>query len=88
MAPIVTVDYMLRLFQGLHDYGYGDMRVKCKDNYLHEDEIAIDYSDNEMELRGYLYNFSVAEKVKEFCADIRKAETKFYETIDLESEEK
>lgn len=87
MATIVTVDYMLRLLQRLHDNGKGDMKIKCRDNFLHEDEVAIDYMGNEMKLRGYLYNFSAAEKVKEFCTDVKNAETKFYKTIDLESEE-
>lgn len=81
MDSIVTVDHLLKLLQGLHDYGYGNMRVKCKDNYLHEDEIAIDYSGNEMELKGYLYNFSVAEKVEEFRKDIDRATRKFYRMI-------
>lgn len=81
MDSIVTVDHLLKLLQGLHDYGYGNMRVKCKDNYLHEDEIAIDYSGNEMELKGYLYNFPVAEKVEEFRKDIDRATRKFYRMI-------
>ena len=80
VEPIVTVDYLLKLFQGLHDCGYGDIKLKCIDNYLHEDEIAIDYSNKEMELRGYLYNVPVAKKIKEFCEDIDRATRKFYKT--------
>lgn len=79
MDSIVTVDYLLKLLQGIHGYGYGNMKLKCKDNYLHEDEIAIDYSNDEMKLRGYLYNFPVASKIKEFCEDIDRATKKFYE---------
>ena len=81
MDSIVTVDHLFKLLQGLHDYGYGNMRVKCKDNYLHEDEISIDYSSNEVELRGYLYNFSMAEKIEEFRKDIDRATRKFYRMI-------
>lgn len=88
MEPIITVDYLLKLLQGIHDHGYGNMKLKCIDNYLHEDEIAIDYSNNEIKLRGYLYNFPVAEKIKKFCEDIDRATRKFYETEIGERKEK
>ena len=58
MDSIVTVDHLLKLLQGLHDYGYGNMRVKCKDNYLHEDEIVIDYSGNENGVERISIQFS------------------------------
>lgn len=80
MESIVTVDYLLKLLQGIHDHGYGNMKLKCKDNYLHKDEIAINYSSNEMELRGYLYNLPIALKIKELCEDVDRATKKFYET--------
>ena len=75
---VVTVDYLLDLFQRLHDAGKGDMKIKCKDNFLHRDEIGIIYYKNEIEFRGYLHNFSITQKVNEFCNDIEKAERKFY----------
>lgn len=87
MAPIVTVDFLLDLLQKLHEAGNGDMQIKCMDNFLHEDEIGINYMDNEMMFRGLIFNQPMVQKAKEFCADIRKAERKFYKTIDLESEE-
>lgn len=62
MADIVTVDMLLDLLQKLHDVGNGDMKIKCKDNFLHEDEIGINYMDNEMEFRGYLFNLPMVKK--------------------------
>ena len=88
MSPIVTVNYMLRLFQRLHEAGNGDMKIKCMDNFLHEDEIGINYMDNEMKFRGLIFNQPMTQKVKEFCNDIKRAEKKFYGFInDEESEE-
>ena len=48
MEDIVTVDYLLDLFQRLNDAGYGDMKIKCKDNFLHRDEITLIYYKNEI----------------------------------------
>ena len=88
MEDIVTVDYLLELFQRLNDAGYGDMKIKCKDNFLHRDEITLIYYKNEIEFRGYLTNFSITQKVQEFCKDIEKAKNKFYGFVDqMESEE-
>lgn len=78
LAPIVTVDCLLDLLQKLHNAGNGDMKIKCIDNFLHEDEIGINYMDNEMEFRGYIYNLPVTERVREFCESIARAEKKFY----------
>lgn len=78
LAPIVTVDCLLDLLQKLHNAGNGDMKIKCIDNFLHEDEIGINYMDNEMEFRGYICNLPVTERIKEFCKDIEQAKKKFY----------
>lgn len=90
MAEIVTVDYLLDLFQKLSKSGNGDMKIKCRENFLHEDEIFINYADGEMEMRGYIFNLPVAKKVKRFCDDIDKAKREFFkaDTIHKESEDK
>ena len=80
MEDIVTVDYLLNLFQSLHDAGKGDMKIKFKDNFLHKDEITIVYYKNEIEFRGSLCNFSITQRVKDFCEDVDKAMRKFYES--------
>lgn len=77
---VVTVDYLLDLFQRLHDAGKGDMKIKCKDNFLHKDEIVITYYKNEIEFRGLLYNLQITQRVKDFCEDVDKAMRKFYES--------
>ena len=56
--------------------GFGNAKIKCQDGYLHTDEISI--SPDEIKLRGYLFNHSPTEKVKEFKKDIEKAVEKFY----------
>lgn len=87
MADIVTVDMLIDLLQKFHDAGNGDMKIKCRDNFLHEDEIGINYKDNEMQFRGYLFNLPIAKKVSEFCSDIEKAKKKFYGLINEEESE-
>lgn len=54
------------------------MKIKCIDYFLHEDEIGINYIDNEMEFRGNIYNLPITEKVREFCKDMEQAKKKFY----------
>ena len=78
MEDVVTVDYLLDLFQRLHDTGKGNMKIKCTDNFLHIDEIGINYIKNEIKFYGCLHNFSITQKVQEFCKDIEKAKNKFY----------
>lgn len=87
MKDIVTVDYLLDLFQRLHDSGKGDMKIKCIDNFLHRDEITLIYYKNEIEFCGYLTNFSITQKVQEFCKDIEKAKDKFYGYVEKYEEE-
>lgn len=87
MENIVTVDYLFDLLQKLHESGNGDMKIKCMDNFLYEDEIGINYMDNEMMFRGLIFNQPMAQKVKEFCNDIKRAEKKFYGFINDEESE-
>lgn len=79
---VVTVDYLLSLFKKLSDEGKGDMKIKCMDNYLHEDEIRVNYLSNEVLFRGMLYNYDITDKVKRFCNDIEKAKDRFYGNIE------
>lgn len=58
------------------------MKIRCTDNFLHRDEITLIYYKNEIEFRGYLTNFSITQKVQEFCKDIEKAKDKFYEYVE------
>ena len=84
---VVTVDYLLDLFQRLHDAGKGDMKIKCKDNFLHKDEIVITYYKNEIEFRDLLYNLPITQRVKDFCEDVDKAMRKFYESKEYQEME-
>lgn len=75
---IVTVDYLLSLFRTLSEQGKGNMKIKCMDNFLHDDEISINYMENEILFSGNIFNCSLADKVKQFCNDIEKAKERFY----------
>ena len=81
MEDVVTVDYLLDLSQRLHDAGKGNIKIKCTDNFLHIDEIGINYIKNEIKFYGCLHNFSITQKVQEFCKDIDKARNKFYRYV-------
>lgn len=74
----LTVDILLGKLKGLSEAGYGDMKIKCQDSYLHEDEIGIDFLAREILLRGYLYNFPITKRVNEFKDDIERAYRKYY----------
>lgn len=69
----LTVDKLKQIFDSLSESGYGDMKIKCRDGYLHSDEITYDYMQREILFRGMIYNFSPTEKVKRFNMDIQKA---------------
>ena len=74
----ITVDFIFKLFTEICVAGHGDMRIKCIDGFLYEDEISIDFLNNEIVLRGMLYNISIAEKVSRFHDDIDRAYKRFY----------
>lgn len=75
---VMVVDDLLLLFKKLSEQGKGDMKIKCMDSYLHEDEIGLNYLTNEVLFRGCLFNVDITDKVKQFCNDIEKARDKFY----------
>lgn len=79
---VITVNEFLTVLTTLKNAGKGNMKIKCKDNYLHKDEISIDYKNNEILLHGYLFNTSISNKVVEFRRDIECAIDKFYNGID------
>lgn len=81
MEEIVTVNYFLTYLKNLSDNGYGDMKIKCKDGFLHKNEISANYMKGELELRGFIFNVDVVKSVKIFCSDIEKAKEKFYESL-------
>ncbi len=77
-ASEITVDYLLDLLTKLHDNGNGDMKIRCSDGFIHEDEIGINHIDNEIMFRGALFNFPIAEKIGAFKKDIDAAYRRFY----------
>lgn len=78
MSDIVTVDYLLDLLQEISKAGNGDMKIKCQDEFLHEDEISINYLENKMMFTGYLFNSDISKRINKFCSDIERAKNEFY----------
>lgn len=80
MKEILTVNTLLEQLNRLSKAGYGNMKIKCGDCYLHDDEISCNYSGEcgELELHGYLFNQLIAEKISELREDIKLACNKFY----------
>ena len=81
MGDIATVDFPADLLKKLQAQGNGSMKVKCKDAFLHEDEIFIDYVDNEMMFNGDIFHIDAMDKIRNFCVDIEKAKSNFYEAL-------
>lgn len=78
IEKIMTVDYLLSMLKKLSEAGKGDMKIKCMDSYLQEDEIGLNYLTNEVLFRGRLFNVPITDKVKQFCNDIENAKDRFY----------
>lgn len=77
----LTVGSLKEKLDKLIDAGYGDMKIKCQDGYLHTDEIGVDYMTKEVLFRGMLYNFPPSDKVKKFCAGVQKLSDEFWRGI-------
>lgn len=48
----LTVGSLKEKLDKLIDAGYGDMKIKCQDGYLHTDEIGVDYMTKEVLCRS------------------------------------
>lgn len=77
-ASILTVNTLLKILTRISENGGGDLKVKCSDAFLHEDEIGIAYTCGELRLRGYLFNQPIFEKIEALKKDIEIATRKFY----------
>lgn len=80
MEEILTVNTLLEQLNALSKAGYGNMKIKCGDCYLHDNEIAYTYSGDcgELEFHGYLFNQPIVEKISTLQEDIKIACDKFY----------
>lgn len=78
----LTVDSLAEKLNKLSEYGYGDMRIRCQDGYLHDDEIGFNYSTREILLRGLIYNQPTSEKVKEFYQGVGKLYEQYFGVIE------
>lgn len=73
----VTVEYLKEIVCNLFDAGYGDMKVELQDAFLHTDEISCNFVERKLEIKGYLFNSSVAQNYTKFCQAIDKAREEF-----------
>lgn len=80
MERILTVDDLAKKLNKLVNAGYGNMKIKCGDCYLHDDEISHSYTKDcgELIFHGYLFNQPIADKISTLRADIKLACNKFY----------
>lgn len=62
----LTVDSLREMLNRASEHGYGDMKIKCEDGYLHMDEITFVFSDREILLRGFIFNSSDVKKIQNF----------------------
>ena len=83
-APIVTVDSLLEDLKKLSDAGYGDMKIKCADGYLREDEIGYNYLTREVLFRGNILNTPAEERLQKFMERIDEAIKELYRTDESE----
>ena len=74
----LTVAELERKLSELSAAGYGDMRIKCGEEFLHDDEISYSFLDGAVRLRGRLFNQPFSDKVKQFEDDVKLAIDKFY----------
>lgn len=77
----ITVDSLRERLNALSEIGYGDMKIKCQDGYLHDDEIGYNYLDREVQFRGHLFNFPLTERVNKFRNGVEKLYQEFYGNI-------
>ena len=80
---ILTVDKLFGILEKLKNGGYGDMRIKCGDVLLHDDEVGIRYcypegKPGEVLFRGHLFHQPISEKAAMLKEDIENAINKFY----------
>ena len=78
----LTVDDLLEKLNKLSEYGYGDMRIRCQDGYLHDDELGFDYLQREILLRGLLRNQVPYKNVKKFYQEVGKLCEEYFEGAD------
>lgn len=71
-SDFLTVDTLREMLNKASEYGYGDMKIKCQDDYLHDDEITFVYSNREILLRGCLFNSPNIKKVQDFKNGVDK----------------
>lgn len=86
MDDIVTVKYMLKICQELVENGYGDIKLRCNDAFIHEGEIGI-YPGEYMKFRGNLFNEPVADKVSVLKKELGEAMDRFFIGINESREE-
>lgn len=75
----VTASYLAEYFNKFVCNGYGDMVVKIKDgNYIHENELSVNYLKKEVEIQEYIFNNPVSCRIEKFKDSILQLVNDFY----------
>lgn len=78
---ILTVNKMLQILEEIAKNGGGNLKIKCGDSFLHDNEISLSPLSGELRLNGYLFNHSISKKVGRLKKDIEAATDSFYEDL-------
>lgn len=79
-SKILTVNTLLHVLNEISANGYGDLKIKCNDAFIYDNEIGVSPYRGELQLKGYLFNQPISEKVSRLKEDIEKAISRFYES--------
>ncbi|MCD8398105.1 MAG: hypothetical protein LUD12_13155 [Lachnospiraceae bacterium] len=74
---IMTVAFLHEWLGGLVEGGFGEMKIRCEDGYLHENELGFDTYHNEARIKGMLYNLGDYALCDELKKGINAAFEKF-----------
>lgn len=81
---ILTVDKLKKILDKLSASGHGDMKIKCKDVFLYDDEIGYLYYDQTLVFRKTLFRHQEVAKVMRLKYKIQEAIEAFYAEEDEE----
>lgn len=75
---IHTVDSLRKVLNEVSEHGYGDMKIKCQDGYLHNNEMTFDYINKNVIIHGFLFNQPVSKKVNEFYHGVQELYNQYW----------
>lgn len=77
----MTVEYLYEMTKSLVENGYKDMKIKCGDNFIYEDDWTRDYVKNTLEFKGSLYNEDSLKDIYKLKRKINDAIEDYYNKL-------